>query len=75
MFLIIQDHKGSSLLPIGLKNFGVVKMGNYDIVDIINMDNIYIETNIGCKLVLKDVRYVTDLRLNLISNGRLDDEN
>ena len=56
------------------RNFGVVKMGNYGIADIIGMDDIHLKTNLGCKLVLKDVRHVVDLRLNLISVGRLDDE-
>ena len=30
--------------------------------------------SIGCKLVLKDVRHVPKVRLNVISAGRLDDE-
>ncbi|URD72826.1 Retrotransposon protein [Musa troglodytarum] len=55
-------------------NFGVVKMGNHGTADIIGMGDIHIKTNLGCKLVLKDVRHVVDLRLNLISVGRLDDE-
>ncbi|XP_065031809.1 flavonoid 3',5'-hydroxylase 1-like isoform X3 [Musa acuminata AAA Group] len=55
-------------------NFGVVKMGNYGTADIIGMGDIHLKTNLGCKLVLKDVRHVVDLRLNLISVGRLDDE-
>ncbi|URD85076.1 Retrotransposon protein [Musa troglodytarum] len=49
-------------------------MGNHGIADIIGMGDIHIKTNLGCKLVLKDVRHVVDLRLNLISVGRLDDE-
>ncbi|KAJ8498998.1 hypothetical protein OPV22_009550 [Ensete ventricosum] len=56
------------------ENFGVVKMGNYGTTDIIGMRDIHIKTNLGCKLVLKDVRHVVDLRLNLIFVGRLDDE-
>ncbi|KAJ8486187.1 hypothetical protein OPV22_018672 [Ensete ventricosum] len=56
------------------ENFGVVKMGNYDTTNIIGMRDIHIKTNIGCKLVLKDVRHVIDLRLNLISVVKLDDE-
>ena len=55
-------------------NFGVVKMGNYGTADIIGMGDIHLKTNLGCKLVLKDVRHVVDLRLNLFSVGRLDDE-
>ncbi|URD75525.1 hypothetical protein MUK42_34393 [Musa troglodytarum] len=55
-------------------NFGVVKMGNHGTTDIIGMGDIHIKTNLGCKLVLKDVRHVVDLRLNLISVRRLHDE-
>ena len=38
------------------------------------MGDIHLKTNLGCKLVLKDMRHVIDLMLNLISVGRLDDE-
>ena len=41
---------------------------------IIGMGDIYIKTNIGCKFVLKDMKYMVDLRLSLISVVRLDDE-
>ena len=36
--------------------------------------DVFLETSIGNKLVLKDVRHVPDIRLNLISTGKLDDE-
>ena len=49
-------------------------MGNYGMTDIIGMGDIHIKTNLGCKLVFKDVRHVIDLRLNLILVGRLDNE-
>ena len=35
--------------------------------------DICLET-LGSKLILKDVRHVPDIRLNLISAGKLDDE-
>ncbi|URE11220.1 hypothetical protein MUK42_06440 [Musa troglodytarum] len=56
------------------RNFGVVKMDNHGTTDIMGMGDIHIKTNLGCKLVLKDVRHVVDLRLNLLSVGKLDDE-
>ena len=56
------------------ENFGVIKMGNYGTTDIISMCDINIKTNIGYKLMFKDVRYMINLRLNLISIRRLDDE-
>jgi len=33
-----------------------------------------LKTGLECTLVLKDVRHVPDIRLNLISTGKLDDE-
>ena len=55
-------------------DYGCVRMGNEGLSKIIGMGNICLETNLGCKLLLKDVRHVPDIRLNLISTGRLDDE-
>ena len=31
-------------------------------------------TSTGCKMLLKDIRHILEVRLNLISSGRLDDE-
>ena len=49
-------------------------MGNDIASKIIGIGNIYLETNLGCRLLLKDVRHVPDIRLNLISTGMLDDD-
>ena len=49
-------------------------MGNSDVSKIVSIGDIRLETSIGNKLVLEDVRHVPDIRLNLISTGRLDDE-
>ena len=49
-------------------------MGNSGVSKIVGIGDICLETSIGNKLVLKDVRHVPDIRLNLISIGRLDDE-
>ena len=54
--------------------FGNVLMGNEDVSKIVGMGDIFLETNIGCKLLLRDVWHVPDIRLNLISAGKLDDE-
>ena len=54
--------------------FGNVCMGNEDVSKIVGMGDICLETNIVCKLLLRDVRHVSDIRLNLISTGKLDDE-
>ena len=49
-------------------------MRNIGVSKIMGIGDICLETSIGNKLVLKDVRHVLDIRLNLISIGRLDDE-
>ena len=49
-------------------------MGNSRVSKIIGIGDIFLETNIRNKLVLKDARHVPDIRLNLISIGKLDDE-
>ena len=49
-------------------------MGNNGTSKIVGIGDICLETSIGSKLILKDVRHVPDIRLNLISTGRLDDE-
>ena len=55
-------------------DFGSVRMGNDGASKIIGMGDVSLETNTGCELLLKNVRYVSDMRLNLISVGKLDDE-
>ena len=54
-------------------NFGNVRMGISGVSKIVSIGDVLLETSIGNKLVLKDVRHVPDIRLNLISIGRLDD--
>ena len=54
--------------------FGNVRIGNDDVSKIVGMGDICLETNIGCKLLLRDMRHVPDIQLNLISAGKLDDE-
>ena len=50
------------------------RMGNSGVSKIVGIGDVCLEINIGNKLVLKDVRHVLDIHLNLISTGRLDDE-
>ena len=54
--------------------FGVVRMGNQGTTDIVWIGDVKIKTNLGYEMMLKDVRHVADLRLNLLSVGWLDDE-
>nr|KYP63123.1 Retrovirus-related Pol polyprotein from transposon TNT 1-94 [Cajanus cajan] len=48
-------------------------MENQDKSKIVGIGDIILTTSIGCRLVLKDVRHVPAMRLNLISIGKLDD--
>ncbi|KAK0598112.1 hypothetical protein LWI29_031773 [Acer saccharum] len=49
-------------------------MGNDHVSKIVGMGEICLEISTNCRLVLKNVRHVPDMRLNLISAGVLDDE-
>lgn len=52
--------------------FGKVKMGNDSHVNIIEIDNIYLRTDVGCILTLKNVHHVPDIRLDLLSTHVFD---
>ena len=55
-------------------DFGYVRMGNDGSSKIIGAGSVCLETSTGCRLVLRDVRHVPDIRLSLISAGLLDDQ-
>ena len=54
--------------------FGWVRMCNEAICEIVGMGDLELETSIRCKLVLKYIRHVPKMHFNLISVGKLDDE-
>jgi hypothetical protein len=54
-------------------DFGHVRMGNDNTSKIIGKGDVCLETNTGCHLMLKYVRHVPDMRLNLISTRILDE--
>ena len=54
-------------------DFGHVRMGNGSASKIIGIGDICLETNSGCRLMLREVRHVPDIRFNLISAGKLDE--
>mgnify|MGYP002775142099 CR=1 FL=1 len=56
------------------EDYDYVKMGNDDTRRIIGIGNVCLLTSTGYRMLLKDVRHVLNIRLNLISTGRLDDE-
>ena len=53
-------------------NFGVVKMGNSSYSQIVGIGDVCIKINVGCMLMLKDVRHVPDLRMNVFSTLAMD---
>jgi transposase InsO family protein len=55
-------------------DFGTVKMGNDGLAKIIGIGDVCLEMINGMKLVLRDVKHIPDIRLNLISVGKLDDD-
>ena len=57
-----------------LGNFGSIKMGNDGMASVIGMRDVCLKTSNGTRLVLKGVKLVSNIRLNLISARRLDDE-
>ena len=49
-------------------------MGNNGVSHISVIDDVVIHTSEGSEWILREVRYVLDLKLNLISAGKLDEE-
>ena len=52
-------------------DYGHVRIGNEEASKIVGISDICLETNIGCKLLLKNVRHISDIHLNLISTASL----
>ena len=55
-------------------DYGNIKMGNIGASKIVGIGDIWLETNLGSKLLLKHVKHALNMCLNLISTSRLDDE-
>ncbi|VVB04180.1 unnamed protein product [Arabis nemorensis] len=55
-------------------SYGSVKMGNDAVAKVAGIGDICLETSVGTRVLLKGVKHVPDIRLNLISTGKLDDE-
>jgi GAG-pre-integrase domain/Zinc knuckle len=56
------------------RDYDVVRMRDNGVCKISDIGNVNVETSLGCKLTLKNVRHVPDMRLHLISIGALDDD-
>ena len=48
-------------------DFGIAKMGNSCYSKIVESSDVYIETNVGSIMMLKDVQHVPNLRMNVFS--------
>ncbi|GAB2266247.1 hypothetical protein Dimus_037876 [Dionaea muscipula] len=55
-------------------DFGVVKMDNNCSCKVVGIGDVCLEMTNGIKLVLRNVNHILEMRLNLISTGKLDDE-
>ena len=55
-------------------DFRVVKMGNNGLAKVIGIGDVCLEMTNGTRLVLRDVKHIPEIRLNLISACKLDDE-
>ena len=55
-------------------DFGSVRMSNDGSAKAISMGDVRLETSNGIVLILKNVKHILDIRMNLISIGKLDDE-
>ena len=55
-------------------DFGVVEMGNNGVAKVVGICNVCLETHNSMKLFLKYVKHVPDIRLNLISTRKLNDD-
>ena len=55
-------------------DFGKVKMANHVMTKAVGIGNVVLVSDTGYKLVLRDVRHVPDIRLNIICASKLDDE-
>ena len=55
-------------------DFGSVRMGNDGSAKAIGMGDVHLETSNGTVLILKNVKHIPNIRMNLISTGKLNDE-
>ena len=72
MFHLTPDKGRFSLYTTG--DHGCVKMGNEGACQIVDVGDVCLLTSTGCRLFLKDVQHVLEVRLNLISIDQLDDD-
>ncbi|RDX93292.1 hypothetical protein CR513_24461, partial [Mucuna pruriens] len=56
-----------------LGGFGVLKMGNNGVIKVIDVGDVFLQTNIGMQLWPRGVKHAPNVRFNLISVHMLDD--
>ena len=71
-FLITPSRECFSTYTIG--DHGYVKMGDNGECKIVGVRNVCLTTSTGSRLILKDVQHVSDIKLNMILIGWMDDE-
>ncbi|KAJ0017872.1 hypothetical protein Pint_10687 [Pistacia integerrima] len=49
-------------------------MGNNGLAKVIGIGNVCLEMDNGSSLLLRDVKHIPNIHLNLVSTSRLDDE-
>ena len=55
-------------------DFGKVKIAYHGMTKAVVIGDVALVSDTGSKLILRDVRHVPDIPLNIISTGKLDDE-
>ncbi|KAJ0017731.1 hypothetical protein Pint_10869 [Pistacia integerrima] len=76
--VLVTENKGRSKSKgqgqNGRGDFGTVKMDNDGLAKVNGIGDLCLEMDDGSSLLLKDVKHILDICLNLISTSRLDDE-
>jgi len=54
-------------------DFGVLKMGNDGVSKVVDIGDVFLRTNMGMRLLLREVKHALDIHFNLIFVHMLDD--
>ena len=66
--------RGNFLHPIFLVIFGNVRMGNDGSTNAVIIGDVHLKNINGSRQILKNVKHISDICMNLISKSKLDDE-
>ncbi|VFQ78537.1 unnamed protein product [Cuscuta campestris] len=70
---ILEQNSMKMMKNLKIGDFGKVRLGNDEILDVTGMGDIDLKTSIGATWTLKNVRVIPSLKRMLISVGQLDD--